>query len=394
MSDSKTMQEEIPDSIETKEGGERKETPQKTQPQKGKQKQKAKDIKDCLNGTTVEEESSLWIPSGSDLVDVMVGGGRGYGYQGGQVINIPAPSGAGKTLLCCEVIANAYHRFKDKCKWIYDDCESGNTFDTKELYGIEIIPENPDEAVRSPTIELCFTNVLSFLESLKEDEFGIYVIDSIDGLVSDEIEDMTEDRMKAAKAGKDYDKGSYQGGKPKFLSSQFLPIVAREASKKRCLVLIVSQLRDNIGGGLYAPKDRVSNGRALFYYSHAQVWVKVKQKLENKGRDVGAVLEVYTKKLKGPRPFRSCMITIHFRRGIDNTGSNIDYLYELRTPEKGELKKKALCEWDGEEYTRDELIAYIEENCLEKELTARVLDKWEAEEKEAEAPVVGRKKRF
>ena len=337
---------------------------------------------------------SIWIPSGSDLIDLVVGGGRGRGYEAGQVINVCANSGQGKSFMCCEIIANAYAKYKNKCKWVYDDCESGFTFDTKGLYGIEIIPNNPQEVVRSPTIEKCYTNVLTFLQDLKDDEFGIYVIDSIDGLVSDEIEDMTDERMKAHKAGKDYDKGSYQGGKPKFLSSQFLPTVAREAEKKNCLVIIVSQLRDNVGGGLYAPKDRVSNGRALLFYSHARVWYTTKQTIEHKDKAIGVVLSITTKKLKGPRPYRDCLVSLHFRRGIDNVGSNIDYLYDTRTPDRGELKKRAVAEWDGVEYSRDDLIAYIEENNLEDELSRRVIEKWETAEEEAEKEVDVRKKRF
>lgn len=331
----------------------------------------------------------MWIGTGSDLMDCVVGGGRGYGYEAGQVINMCAPSGAGKSMLVSEIIASAYHKYGNKCKWVYDDCESGYTFDSKALYGIDIIGD-----IRSTTIEDCFGNIMGFLDSLKEDEFGIYAIDSIDGLVSDEIDDIVDERLKAHKAGKEFDKGSYQGGKPKFLSSIFLPKVADMASKKNCLVIIVSQLRDNIGAGMYAPKDRVSNGRALLFYSHARIWLTTKHTEEKNDRAIGATLLVTTKKLKGPRPYREAMVSYYFRYGIDNIGTNLDYLYGLRTPERGELKKKALCEWDGEEYLREDMIKFIEENGLEAELSRKVIETWEAQEAEAEAGVAGRKRRF
>lgn len=322
-------------------------------------------------------------------MDCVVGGGRGYGYEAGQVINMCAPSGGGKSLLCSEIIASAYHKYGDKCKWVYDDCESGYTFDSQALYGIDILGD-----IRSTTIEECYGNIMVFLETLKEDEFGIYVIDSIDGLVSDEIDDLSDERIKAHKAGKDFDKGSYQGGKPKFLSSIFLPKVADMASKKNCLVIIVSQLRDNIGAGMYAPKDRVSNGRALLFYSHARVWLTTKQTEERNDRAIGATLLVTTKKLKGPRPYREALVSYYFRYGIDNIGTNLDFLFGLRTPERGELKKSKMCEWDGNEYSRDAMIKYIEENGLEDELTKKVIETWEKQETEAEAEVAGRKRRF
>lgn len=322
-------------------------------------------------------------------MDCVVGGGRGYGYEAGQIINLCAPSGGGKSLLCSEVIAAAYHTYKEKCKWIYDDCESGYTFDSKTLYGIDILGD-----IRSTTIEDCFGNVMTFLEKLQDDEFGVYVIDSIDGLVSEEVDGIAEERLKAHKAGKDFDKGSYQGGKAKFLSGIFLPKIADAASRKKCLIIIVSQLRDNIGAGMYAPKDRVSNGRAMLFYSHAQVWLKTKNTETINDRDIGATLQVTTKKLKGPRPCREALVTYYFTFGIDNIGTNLDYLYSLRTPERGELKKTKNCIWDDVEYSRDALIAFIEENGLEDELGSRVKKQWEKEEVEAESKIAGRKRRY
>lgn len=357
--------------------------------------------KTALSGTGIKQDSSqrgaVWISSGSDLVDLVVGGGRGYGYESGMVINIPGPSGGSKTFQACEIVANAYHRYKEKLKWVYDDCESGFTFDTKALYGFEIMPFKPEDRTRSKTIQDAFGNIMTFLDSIKPEEFGIYVLDSLDGLVSDEIEDQVEDRLEAHKKGKTYDKGSYQGEKPKFLSSVFLPKIAERAETKNCLIIITSQLRDNVGGGMYAPKDRVSNGRALLFYCHARIWVKEMERIERGNRVIGSVVHVTTKKVKGPRPFRECMMLLYFQYGVDNIGTNVDYLYELRSMKTGELLSAASKEllWDGvASANRDALIRYIEENNLERELTARVVNKWEDEEKEASKIIEGRKARF
>lgn len=328
-------------------------------------------------------------------MDLVVGAGRGMGHEAGQLINLVSESQGGKTALCNEAIANAYHRFKDKFKWVYDGtCESGNTFDTERLYGIEIIPKKG--AVKSKTIQEAFCNMVEFLNGLEKDEFGIYVLDSIDAITSDEVEDISEERLKAHKSGKEYDKGSYQGQKPKFLSSEFLPKIASLAEEKNCLVIVVSQLRDNVGGGGYAPKDKVSNGRALLFYCSSRIWLKTKAEIERAGRQIGTIVEAETRKARGPKPYRKCFYIFYYEYGIDDVGGNVDFLYDLRTEAKGELAKRAAnaIEWDGAEYTREDLIGFIEANGLEEELRNRAIAKWNALEEEASKETASRKRRF
>ena len=344
-----------------------------------------------------EDKVRVWIPTGSTLLDLVCGAGRGMGHEAKGIVNLCANSQGGKTLVCNEAIANAYHIYKDKCKWVYDDIEGGNTFDSMALYGIEIVPEDKDKRVRSVTIQDLHVNIMNFLRSLKEDEFGIYVVDSLDAITSDEIVDLAEGRIEAANKGKEFDKGSYQQEKAKFLSNTFFPQVAAEAGERNCLVILISQLRDNVGGGLYAPKDKVSGGgrSALFYYD-TRLWLTKKCDIEANDRQIGVVIHATTKKARGPKPYRECLFPVYFEYGIDNTGANLDYLYDLRTPERGELKKKAASEieWDGEIHSRSELITYIESNKLRKELARRVIEKWNAEEAKAQSEISSRASRW
>jgi RecA/RadA recombinase len=344
----------------------------------------------------IRQKESIWIPTGSTLVDLVVGGGRGMGYEAGQIINVPSDSGAGKTLHCNEIIANAYKMYGKKTKWVYDAAEHGNTFDFMKLYGIEIIPKNEEDVVRSNTIQQAFANIETFIKKLKDDEFGIYVLDSLDAVMSQETDDIADEHVKAQNSGKEFTKGTYQGEKPKFLSSIFFPRITELAKTKKCLVLIISQLRDNVGGGSYAPKDKISNGRALTFYSDTRVWFRVAQRLEKNNRQIGATIEAWTTKVRGETPYRNCFFTVYYTYGVDNVTSNIDFLYDLRTAEKGELRKteaKAL-DWDGEVMNREELIKFIEEKNLEDELSKRVVEKWYREEAEATEEISSRKRRF
>ena len=371
--------------------------------------------------------------TGSDLLDIVVGGGMGLGYPAGRIINLVGDKSAGKTFQACELVAAAVHAYGKKVKWVYDDAESGFSFDTKSLYGIEIMPQNDADRVKSPTVEAWSCNVRKFISDLKSDELGIYILDSLDGLSSEETDGRVKDRQTAFEAGKKFDKGSYQMGAAKFLSQEFFKTLSDEIERSNCLLVIVSQVRENVDPMSFEKYSR-SGGKALDFYAHTVVWLATRQKLKRKDRVVGVLGRAKTTKSKTPRPFRECDFILYFDYGFDNIGANLDYLFDLRTP-TGELKKDAKVQWEGKEVTvsgltefvkthgdwsalckkysyqpkkseilewientsdlkklydteygttmtRDEAIEWIEKNNKEEELRKKVEDKWEAFEAE------------
>lgn len=370
--------------------------------------------------------------TGCQLLDLVIGGQKNvFGIPAGRFINIVGDKSAGKTFLSNEIIASAYHKYgSKKFKWVYDDCESGYSFDTESMYGFEIMPENP---IHSKTVEEAFCNISDFAGKLKGDQFGIYVLDSLDGLTSQEQDERADERLKAFHAEKTFDKGTYGMGKQKYLSQEFFPQLCSIIEDKNVLVIIISQIRENIDMFSFEKFSR-SGGKAMDFYAHSVIWLATAKYITKKDRKVGVVVKAKTTKSKTPRPFRECFFTFLYDYGLDDIGSNVDYLFDLRT-EKGELNTKAKAiQWNGdvgkltltdlkkflEEYdlqdkfedsryydgkptsddifdfiqskkeykekfaekfgesmTRDELIEWIEENNLEDELRQRVIDKWE-----------------
>lgn len=370
--------------------------------------------------------------TGCQLLDLVTGGAKNvFGIPAGRFINIVGDKSAGKTFLSNEIIASAYHKYgSKKFKWVYDDCESGYSFDTESMYGFDIMPENP---IHSHTVEEAFCNINDFADKLKGDQFGIYVLDSLDGLTSQEQDDRAEERLKAFHAEKNFDKGTYGMGKQKYLSQEFFPQLCSTIENKNVLVIIISQIRENIDMFSFEKYSR-SGGKAMDFYAHSVIWLATAKYITKKDRKVGVVVKAKTTKSKTPRPFRECFFSFLYDYGLDDIGSNVDYLFDLRT-EKGELNTKAKAiQWNGdvgkltltdlkkflEEYdlqdkfedsrfydgkptaedifdfiqskkeykekfaekfgesmTRDELIEWIEENNLEDELRQRVIDKWE-----------------
>lgn len=375
-----------------------------------------------------KETKEMVFSTGSDLMDLVVGGGLRMGYPGGRIINIVGDKSSGKTFLACEIIASAYYLYGDKIDWRYDDCESGFTFDTESMYGMTIMPEAIEDRTRSQTVEELYGNCRDFFENLPKGRAGIYVVDSLDGLSSKEVDDRGDERYSAHKRGKTYEKGSYQMGKAKFLSQEFFPQIANAVQKSNGLLIIISQTRDKIDS-MFKAQTR-SGGKALDFYAHTCLWLASIHKIKKRDRPVGVVVKAQAKKSKTKRPFRECVFTLRFDYGLDNIESNLDFLFSLRGDSGVLLKSAQEINWDGksanlsdlkewleaigrlEEYkttvnatikkgqllewiqsneevkkqydsefgqsrTKAELVDYIENNNLEDELKQRVVNKWE-----------------
>lgn len=321
--------------------------------------------------------------TGSELLDVLVGGGEGPGYPLGKIINIVGDKSSGKSYSLCEIIASAHYKYKDKFKWVYDDCESGFTFNTKKLYGFEIMPEDVKKRIKSPTVEEAYCNIRNFFEKLKDDEFGVYGVDSLDGLDSKEGKKLSDEQFNSFKKRKENNNekeeklaGSYRMGKAKYLSQTFFPGLADLIEKKNGMLVIVSQVRTNLDPFSFEKYSR-AGGKALDFYCHTVLWLANVNKILARGIPIGITVKAKNTKSKTPRPYRECYLKLFFEYGLDDITTNIDYLYDFLTP-KGQLIKNPKGEWNEVSMNRKELIDYVEKNNLQKELRKKVRDKWEA----------------
>ena len=409
-----------------------------------------------------------YMSMGSDLFNLLVGGDKGVmGLPYGAILNLAGDKSSGKSFLKNEIIAANYHANggdPDKFAWFSDDCESGDTFNTEALYGVNIRPIDGEGYLRlgnkkvqdSATVEDMDAHVSLFLEHLDKlgnDAVGIYAVDSLDGLSDAVKEAMEGARLGQLKTGNEVkDKGDYGMQIPKFLSQNFFRPKHKKLEDAHCSLIIVSQIRDKIDSMGYGQKWDVSCGKALEFYCHTRIFLQTIAKLGVDGRPIqkaddlvtGAYGKATTFKSKTPRPYRTIYYSVYFNYGIDNIGSNLDYLFDLRGKdgkfvegsdsikwvEGHDLNKDTLAKWltdvgvmdevkaankakggnyqvsmkfqqewlaerfktdpalqekyieyFGRQYTRDELIRMCEADPkMNAELTRRVIAKWEARE--------------
>jgi len=277
------------------------------------------------------EEEKQYISFGNALADVIVGGGAG---PVGKFLQISAPSGAGKSIICTEVIYQAKVKFGEKVSVRYLDKEGGNTFDTERMYGFSL---EEDFVHDVDTVEELSADLYNFAKQKPSKNIGIYVVDSWDSLSSqDEMSEM-EERAKYHEKGKEYTKKRYGAERAKFASQLFRTLI-KTLRENNILLIAISQLRDNINAGMFGPKDSISGGRSLEFYADQRLSLRVREIIEEEGRMIGQTVEFKALKSRCPYPRRSMYLTFLTSSGVDSVGTNVDYLYDLRD-ERGKLKE-------------------------------------------------------
>lgn len=282
-----------------------------------------------------DEQQKEYARTGCLLLDMLMGGNKGvFGVPFGCILGIVGDSSSGKTALAHELTAANYHRFKKdgvNFTYNYDPVESGSQFSTEDIWNF---PQNSEYC--STTVEDLDANLTLFNRELKKNGgYGLYIVDSIDGLTSQDSLERGDERAKnMEKEGSASNKtGSRNIDVPAFLSKNLFRNQTKAIEESNNLFVTISQLRENMDAGLYGPKQRMSGGKALQFYQSILVWLtsvkKIKKTLNGKEYVVGSIVRADLKKSRSPRPFRSVTYIVYWDTGISDVESSLVYLYDL-----------------------------------------------------------------
>lgn len=306
------------------------------------------------------------IPSGSTLVNLQCSDTAGGGYLMGTMVNIIGDSGSGKTSLALECLAACAQQERfDGYQFIFDDIEESNEFDVSGQFGKKVAARiEPPPNGRSSTVESFRNNVLN---AVRAGSPFIYICDSFDALTdAKELE-----RAEQSAAGKEL-KGSYGMGKAK-MSSELFRVIVRDLKKSNGLLIIISQVRENIDPMSFKKFTR-AGGKALDFYAIHRLWLGNRGAIKKKERVVGHEVRVKCDKNKLNGKERTVDYSVYSSYGIDDIGSCIDFMVA-----EGYWKKRANT-IDAESLdmtgTREKIIEQIETTRLERRLRAAVEDAW------------------
>lgn len=267
-----------------------------------------------------------FVTTGCTLLDCVLGGG----YPLGRVVNIVGDKSTAKTALATEAMINFLRQYPDGGAR-YNEAEAAFDQDYAAAMGLPLAQVdfgNPEEP--TVTVEDFERDITAFTEKqLKAKEPGIYILDSLDAL-SDEAE-----------MARDVGENTYAMNKAKALSTMFRKMI-RKLERSNVLLIVISQVRDNIGVS-FGEKHKRSGGRALDFYASQVLFLAhlktLKRTISKVERPVGISIRAKCKKNKVGLAFRECEFDFMFGYGIDDVAASVDWLNEVDRLEAAALNK-------------------------------------------------------
>lgn len=347
-------------------------------------------------------QRSDYVSSGSTLIN-LAAAGVPWGWMGkGHYYWLSGISGSGKTWLNLTTFAEAANNPDwDDYDLIFDNPEDGALMDFGHFFGSKMeqriaFPKGIEDgrATHSITIEDFYTSIISRLRAVQAGKARKFVwfLDSMDALTSKYEVKKIDEKIREADGGSQA-KGDYGDGKAA-MNSRYIRHVVHMLSKTGCVLIVVSQSRDNIDGGMFEPKNITAGGRALKYYATWQMFAakgkKIEKTVQGAKYQTGMHCRVNIQKNRLTGKEWTVEVPIYHSYGLDEVGSCVQWLLDVKHWKGGGQSKINAVEL-GLDCRQDKLIDAIEAQNKEPLLSKIVTKKWREIE---ERLVLKRKKRY
>lgn len=351
-------------------------------------KKKTADIlDDAIEEASKDYRIAANLSTGATMLDLALSGQVGKAFGPGHYTLYVGDSGSGKTFLLLTMFAEAsmIPEYKDY-RFLYVSSENGNQFDTERFFGPGVAKRL--ETVQPESLERMYD---MFDKMNAEGTKFIAVVDSTDGMATEAEIKAIKENTKLRESNKDT-KGSYGDGKAKVHSAR-LKYVVHGIEKTGSILAIISQTRDNIDAGMFEEQKTRSGGHALKFYAHSEIWLTVgaaiKKTVNGKDREIGKFANFKVKKNRVNGKARNGRVALLPEFGIDDVGTMMDWLIEEKflTASGGRYSTP----WFEKTYTKEEIIAKMEDEDRVGEIKQFVQESWDSIEA---ALLVPRKPRY
>lgn len=312
----------------------------------------------------------LYVSTSSTLLNLGLTGDPDKGFLTGKYYWFVGESDSGKTFLTRGCLAEAaINPAFANYALLEDNPEDGALMPVAKFWPRlvdRLEPLRKDKRGRPVMSQYVEDFLSALIARLKEGQPLIAVLDSADALLS-----------KGDKKQTDDDKGSYGTGKAKAFAA-YLPEILHLLKQTNSILIIISQLHDNIGRSARYQTKKASGGHALKYYATAQLWStpfgKIKSTAKGQPRQAGinALVDIKKNRLTGRE--WSAIVPIYWSNGVDDIGSLVDYLVEEKhwtKADKGGSIEAPEFDFRGR---KERLIQYIEDNQEEDTLKQLVTE--------------------
>lgn len=281
--------------------------------------------------------STGFLSSGCAILDLAIADQLPGGFPAGRISHVYGLESSAKTVIMTEPLGAAQRAGGTA---FYEDAEQTCDFDRLPLFGLDpgAKPLTPKKnwAYNVPTTveDLFDVRLLDVAEQCDPKKPNAMGIDSLSALPS---EAERETKMTD---------GTFGTSRAKQASLAFRKHLTLAANANLAMIF-VDQSRDNIGV-TYGPKEVVSGGKALKFYSSVRIHTKVLGKLRNKkdGPVVGMMFGFEVVKNKIAPPLRNVIVYLLFDYGIDDIRTSLEW---LKDNSEGSDKSTLRCSACGHE---------------------------------------------
>ncbi len=306
--------------------------------------------------------SEQTISTGSTLLDLAISGGRFRqgGIPLGILVEVFGPSGAGKTVLLCQIAGFVQ---QTGGSIMFHDPEARLNKQFAQMFGLdsaEIEYSTPD------TVSEVFRSVREWIPNGEDTGVPVYGVfaDSLAALSTDmEMEKNEGDKMGMRRA-KEF--------------SEELRKTCRLIARKDILMVCSNQIRQNMDAGPYGQRYKSPGGEAIGFYASLRLRCgtpsKIKKTKKVKGKEhektIGIKVNVEVFKSSVWKPFHDAEVYILYDYGIDDIRGNLRYLKTTTGSATYRFGEHDLGK------SLEQAIEKVEEQGLEQELKNAVIDLW------------------
>jgi len=268
---------------------------------------------EIIGNYKLAEKPLEFISSGCTLLDCTIGGG----FPLRRISNVVGNNSTNKTGIGVEVMANFRKQHPEGKIW-YHEAESAFNLDYAYKLGMPK-DDNTFLVEDAETVETFDKKIHEAMAQVTKDEVpGLYILDTLDAI-----------KM----ASKDLNEG-YDAARRAALVNSLITNLAGEIKRANMHLLIVSQVRENIGGGIFSEKYKRSGGKALDFYASQVIWLSVMEKISHVYQGIkltsGIWVKAQVKKNKVGLPFRTCEFPVLFHYGIHDALSSLEWLKNVK----------------------------------------------------------------